>query len=160
MWQRISPSYPSSLSLSLSPSLSRSLARPIHTPHSTKATRHPQRSASHKTQTLSPTSHSVGTIYKGNPFEARKVGSALVSANIANIIRDLCMDKPKDWRPLVYCWRGGQRSSSISHVSRSPLTLNLESQTLDPRPLTSNSRPQTLGPQPSTLHPIPRIPDP
>ena len=25
-------------------------------------------------------------------------------------------DKPRDWAPLVYCWRGGQRSRSLAHV--------------------------------------------
>ncbi len=24
--------------------------------------------------------------------------------------------KPRDWRPLVYCWRGGQRSRALAHV--------------------------------------------
>src|SRR5690606_30889977 len=26
------------------------------------------------------------------------------------------MDKPKGWKPLVYCWRGGQRSGALSLV--------------------------------------------
>jgi len=26
------------------------------------------------------------------------------------------MDKPRGWKPLVYCWRGGQRSGSLSLV--------------------------------------------
>ena len=25
-------------------------------------------------------------------------------------------DKPRDWTPLVYCWRGGQRSRALAHV--------------------------------------------
>ena len=57
----------------------------------------------------------VGTEYKQvSPFEARKRGAALVAKNIAaHIARDV-MDKPKSWQPLVYCWRGGQRSGSMA----------------------------------------------
>jgi tRNA 2-selenouridine synthase len=59
----------------------------------------------------------VGTLYKQvNPFEARKRGAALVAANIARHIEREVMDKPKGWKPLVYCWRGGQRSGSLSLV--------------------------------------------
>lgn len=59
----------------------------------------------------------IGTIYKQvNPFEARKRGAALVSANIARHIEREVIDKPKDWQPLVYCWRGGQRSGALSLV--------------------------------------------
>ncbi|MBA2674050.1 tRNA 2-selenouridine(34) synthase MnmH [Ramlibacter sp.] len=59
----------------------------------------------------------VGTIYKQvNPFEARKRGAALVAANIARHIERDVIDKPKSWQPLVYCWRGGQRSGSLSLV--------------------------------------------
>jgi tRNA 2-selenouridine synthase len=61
--------------------------------------------------------HEVGTMYKQvSPFEARKRGAALVAANIARHIEREVMDKPKDWKPLVYCWRGGQRSGSLSLV--------------------------------------------
>jgi len=61
--------------------------------------------------------HEVGTLYKQvNPFEARKRGAALVAANIARHIEREVMDKPKDWKPLVYCWRGGQRSGALSLV--------------------------------------------
>lgn len=61
--------------------------------------------------------HEVGTLYKQvSPFEARKRGAALVSANIARHIERGVMDKPKAWKPLVYCWRGGQRSGALSLV--------------------------------------------
>lgn len=61
--------------------------------------------------------HEVGTLYKQvSPFEARKRGAALVAANIARHIEREVMDKPKGWQPLVYCWRGGQRSGSLSLV--------------------------------------------
>ncbi len=59
----------------------------------------------------------VGTLYKQvSPFEARKRGAALVAANIARHIEREVMDKPKHWNPLVYCWRGGQRSGSLALV--------------------------------------------
>ena len=56
----------------------------------------------------------VGTIYKQrSAFEARRIGGAMVAENIARHLRERFHDKPKDWRPLVYCWRGGQRSGSF-----------------------------------------------
>jgi len=62
----------------------------------------------------------VGTIYKQvSPFEAKRLGAALVSRNIARHLEGHLADKPKKYRPLVYCWRGGSRSGSITHVLRS-----------------------------------------
>ena len=59
----------------------------------------------------------VGTIYKQtSSFDAKKIGAALVSANIARHLRERFHDRPKDWRPLVYCWRGGARSGALAHV--------------------------------------------
>lgn len=59
----------------------------------------------------------VGTEYKQvSPFAARKRGAALVARNIAAHIEREAMDKPKDWQPLVYCWRGGQRSGALATV--------------------------------------------
>lgn len=56
----------------------------------------------------------VGTIYKQqSAFEARRIGAAMVAENIAHHLRTRFQDKPKGWRPLVYCWRGGQRSGSF-----------------------------------------------
>jgi tRNA 2-selenouridine synthase len=61
--------------------------------------------------------HEVGTLYKQvSPFDARKRGAALVAANIARHIERDVGDKPRGWKPLVYCWRGGQRSGSLSLV--------------------------------------------
>jgi len=61
----------------------------------------------------------VGTLYKQvSAFEAKKLGAALVSRNVADHIERQLLDKPKNWRPLVYCWRGGQRSGSFSHILR------------------------------------------
>lgn len=59
----------------------------------------------------------VGTEYKQvSPFVARKRGAALVARNVAMHIERDVLDKPKDWQPLVYCWRGGQRSGALSLV--------------------------------------------
>src|SRR5205085_9286612 len=59
----------------------------------------------------------VCTLYKQvNPFEARKRGASLVAANIARHIGEGVMDKPREWQPLVYCRRGGQRSGSLALV--------------------------------------------
>jgi tRNA 2-selenouridine synthase len=61
----------------------------------------------------------VGTIYKQqSAFEAKRTGAPLVSRNIAAHIETLFGDKPRGWRPLVYCWRGGGRSGSLAHVLR------------------------------------------
>jgi tRNA 2-selenouridine synthase len=59
----------------------------------------------------------VGTMYKQvGAFEAQKHGAALVAANIARHIQRDVLDLPKNWQPLIYCWRGGKRSGSLSLV--------------------------------------------
>jgi tRNA 2-selenouridine synthase len=59
----------------------------------------------------------VGTEYKQvSAFVAKKRGAAIAARNIAAHIERSVLDKPKDWRPLVYCWRGGSRSGSLSLV--------------------------------------------
>ncbi|MDD0815405.1 tRNA 2-selenouridine(34) synthase MnmH [Curvibacter sp. HBC28] len=56
----------------------------------------------------------VGTMYKQQgAFEARRVGGAMVAANLARHLRDHFADRPPHWKPLVYCWRGGLRSGSM-----------------------------------------------
>ncbi|MEN9544751.1 MAG: hypothetical protein RLZZ598_1584 [Pseudomonadota bacterium] len=58
----------------------------------------------------------VGTLYvQISPFEARKVGGAMVARNIARHLEsEFFKNRPKSWRPLIYCWRGGQRSGSFT----------------------------------------------
>jgi len=59
----------------------------------------------------------VGTIYsQDGPFAARKIGAEHISANIARHLREHFAGKGKDYKPLVYCWRGGQRSASLALV--------------------------------------------
>jgi tRNA 2-selenouridine synthase len=59
----------------------------------------------------------VGTIYKQvDPFKARKIGAALVARNTARWLETALIDMEGGWRPLVYCWRGGQRSGSFATI--------------------------------------------
>ena len=59
----------------------------------------------------------VGTIYaQQSPFAARKLGAALVARNIAQHLQTQLAHHPKQWKPLVYCWRGGQRSGAMTLV--------------------------------------------
>src|SRR5712664_3841344 len=61
----------------------------------------------------------VGTLYKQvSPFDAKRAGAALVSKNIARHIEERFRGRARGWRPLVYCWRGGQRSAAMAHVLR------------------------------------------
>ena len=71
----------------------------------------------------------VGTVYvQDSAFKARRLGAALVARNIALHLETALMDRPANWRPLVYCWRGGQRSGAmatiLSQVGWRPSVLN------------------------------------
>jgi len=57
----------------------------------------------------------VGTLYRQvSPFEASRTGAAIVARNIARHLETTFADRPQGWRPLVYCWRGGKRSGSMT----------------------------------------------
>lgn len=58
----------------------------------------------------------IGTLYAASPFDARRQGAAKVSRNVAHMLDNDFSDKPRDWRPLIYCWRGGQRSRALAHI--------------------------------------------
>ncbi len=59
----------------------------------------------------------IGTLYKQvNPFEAKKRGAAISARNIAAHIERELLDTPKSWQPLVYCWRGGNRSGALATI--------------------------------------------
>ena len=61
----------------------------------------------------------IGLLYKQvSPFESKKLGAALVSRNIARHLEASFVRRDKNWRPLVYCWRGGKRSGAMTHVLR------------------------------------------
>ena len=57
----------------------------------------------------------VGTEYtRVSAFDARKHGAALIARRIAQHLETHVFDKPRDWKPLVYCWRGGKRSGTLA----------------------------------------------
>jgi tRNA 2-selenouridine synthase len=58
----------------------------------------------------------VGALYLRNRFEARKLGAAMAFANIAKHLRTHFAQKTRDYQPVIYCWRGGQRSHSLATV--------------------------------------------
>jgi tRNA 2-selenouridine synthase len=60
---------------------------------------------------------SIGTLYvQVNAFEAKKRGAAIAARNIATHIEAHVIAKPREWRPLAYCWRGGKRSGALSLI--------------------------------------------
>jgi len=59
----------------------------------------------------------VGTEYvQGSKFLARRRGAALVARNIAAHLEGALADRGGGFRPLVHCWRGGQRSHAMATV--------------------------------------------
>ena len=61
----------------------------------------------------------VGTLYQQHsPFAAKRIGAAYISENIGRLIREHFQDRPQNWHPLIVCWRGGQRSGSLTLVFR------------------------------------------
>ena len=59
----------------------------------------------------------IGTLYKQvSPFAAKKLGAALESKNIATHLENHLLELPREWRPLIYCWRGGERSGAFTHI--------------------------------------------
>ncbi len=61
----------------------------------------------------------VGTLYKQHsPFAAKRLGAAYVAENIAHHLRQTFHERPNDWRPLIVCWRGGQRSGAMTLIFR------------------------------------------
>jgi tRNA 2-selenouridine synthase len=61
----------------------------------------------------------IGTLYKQvGSFEAKRLGAAMVAENLAKHLREAFADKPANWKPLIYCWRGGLRSGSMTQWLR------------------------------------------
>lgn len=58
----------------------------------------------------------IGTLYASAPFAARRLGAAKVARNVARMLETDFAGKSRDWRPLIYCWRGGQRSRALAHI--------------------------------------------
>ena len=61
----------------------------------------------------------VGTLYKESPFKGRKLGAHYVSESIAGHLAGSLSETKPGWNPLIYCWRGGQRSTAFATVLRS-----------------------------------------
>jgi len=61
----------------------------------------------------------VGTTYvQDSKFQARRLGASLIASNIAHHLDTNLADCVSNWRPLIYCWRGGQRSQSFAEICR------------------------------------------
>jgi len=59
----------------------------------------------------------IGTLYQlEGAFKAKREGAILVARNIASLIEQHARGIDKEARLLVYCWRGGNRSGSLSTV--------------------------------------------
>jgi len=59
----------------------------------------------------------IGALYKQvSPFAAKKLGAAIVSRNIAYHLEKSLLEFAREWRPLIYCWRGGERSGAFTHI--------------------------------------------
>ena len=59
----------------------------------------------------------IGTEYtRVSGFEAKKRGAALAARSVAAHVERHVLDKPREWTPLVYCWRGGKRSGALATV--------------------------------------------
>jgi tRNA 2-selenouridine synthase len=60
---------------------------------------------------------SVGTTYvQASRFQARREGAAHVTRNISTHLQGALASKPANYRPLVYCWRGGMRSNAMATI--------------------------------------------
>ena len=58
----------------------------------------------------------VGTLYKKDSFEGKKLGAKLICKNISKMFESVFNYKNKDWQPLIYCQRGGERSKSLATI--------------------------------------------
>lgn len=58
----------------------------------------------------------IGTQYKHDRFNAKRKGAAFIAQNISGYLLNELAEKPPQWRPLVYCWRGGNRSGAMATI--------------------------------------------
>ncbi|WDI31483.1 tRNA 2-selenouridine(34) synthase MnmH [Hyphococcus flavus] len=59
----------------------------------------------------------IGAIYKqDSPFRARRLGAAYVARNVAHHLQTALANKPNNFLPLIYCWRGGMRSNAMATI--------------------------------------------
>ncbi len=62
--------------------------------------------------------HEVGLLHASSPFEARRLGATLITKNIHAHLASTLAGKSADFCPLLYCWRGNMRSSSMAVIFR------------------------------------------
>ena len=61
--------------------------------------------------------HSVGTVYtRESRFKAKRMGAAMLARNAARHLETALCTKGPSYRPLIYCWRGGQRSAAFAEI--------------------------------------------
>lgn len=59
----------------------------------------------------------VGAIYvQRSRFEANRIGAAYVARNIARHLEGALAHQPPSFAPLIYCWRGGNRSQAMATI--------------------------------------------
>ncbi|WP_426000338.1 tRNA 2-selenouridine(34) synthase MnmH [Caulobacter sp. DWR1-3-2b1] len=59
----------------------------------------------------------VGTIYvQQSRLRANRIGATYVARNIAHHLETALADRSEGFKPLVYCWRGGQRSNAMATI--------------------------------------------
>ncbi|MFN6980939.1 MAG: tRNA 2-selenouridine(34) synthase MnmH [Brevundimonas sp.] len=59
----------------------------------------------------------VGTLFvQRSKFLARRLGASYVARNIADHLDGPLVERGGGFQPLVYCWRGGQRSTAMATV--------------------------------------------
>ena len=58
----------------------------------------------------------VGTLYKTDTFAGKKLGAALITKNISKLLADEFAKNLISWNPLIYCWRGGERSNALALI--------------------------------------------
>jgi tRNA 2-selenouridine synthase len=59
----------------------------------------------------------VGTIYvQESRFRARRLGAAMIARNVAGYLEGELAGRDGSFRPLIYCWRGGQRSNAMATI--------------------------------------------
>lgn len=57
----------------------------------------------------------IGTMYtQESVYKATRLGAAIVARHIATHLETTFADRPRTWRPLIYCWRGGKRSGAMT----------------------------------------------
>ena len=60
----------------------------------------------------------VGALYRQSPRAARLRGGGMALVNIARHLEQGLADRSGSWKPLLYCWRGGQRSEAFALTLR------------------------------------------